>query len=38
VAELTTVCGLLDLAERRLLADPAKHLRSLAATPEALGL
>jgi acyl-CoA thioester hydrolase len=38
VAELTCVCGLLDLTERRLVADPDRHLRSLAAAPEALGL
>jgi acyl-CoA thioester hydrolase len=37
-AELTSTVGLLDLRERRLIADPAKHLRSLATAPEILGL
>jgi acyl-CoA thioester hydrolase len=37
-ADLTTVSGLLDLAERRLIPEPGKHLRSLATAPEVLGL
>jgi acyl-CoA thioester hydrolase len=37
-ADLTTVSGLLDLAERRLIPEPGKHLRSLATAPEILGL
>lgn len=36
-ARLTSKAGLLDLAERRLIADPAKRLRALAANPELLG-
>jgi acyl-CoA thioester hydrolase len=38
VAEVTAVCGLLDLAERRLVRRPDQHLRSLATFPETLGL
>lgn len=38
VAELTGVAGLLDLTRRRLVADPAGYLRSLATAPELLGL
>lgn len=38
VAELTGRGGVLDLARRQLVADPAGQLRSLAATPEVLGL
>ena len=38
VAELTGVCGLLDLATRRLVPDPAGRFRSLAAVPDVLGL
>lgn len=38
VAELIGVAGLLDLAERRLIADPADRMRSLATNPELLGL
>jgi acyl-CoA thioester hydrolase len=38
VAELRCVCGLLDLAERRLIPDPRSYLRSRAAAPEVLGL
>jgi acyl-CoA thioester hydrolase len=34
-AEIVAVAGLLDLAERRLVSDPATHLRSLATSPEA---
>jgi acyl-CoA thioester hydrolase len=37
-AELTTVTGLIDLTERRLIPEPGKHLRSLATAPEILGL
>jgi acyl-CoA thioester hydrolase len=37
-AEITSVCGLLDLEERRLITDPAGRLRSLAGDPAALGL
>ncbi|MGI5163703.1 acyl-CoA thioesterase [Spirillospora sp. CA-253888] len=36
-AEVSSVCGLLHLAERRLIADPAGHLRPLAADPAVLG-
>lgn len=38
VAGLTSVAGLLDLAERRLVADPAARMRALAGEPEMLGL
>lgn len=38
VAELTGVGGMLDLARRKLLADPAEQLRALASAPEVLGL
>lgn len=38
VAELTGVAGLLDLVERRLIANPAERFRSLATAPEILGL
>lgn len=38
VAEVDSVSGLLDLARRRLVADPAHHWRALAAQPELLGL
>jgi acyl-CoA thioester hydrolase len=38
VAELANVGGLLDLEERRLVADPAGQFRSLATAPELLGL
>ncbi|MEV4439483.1 thioesterase family protein [Streptomyces sp. NPDC049577] len=37
-AEVTSVGGLLDLAERRLVADPASWFRALASDPEPLGL
>lgn len=37
-AELTTVSGVIDQEKRRLVADPAGRLRSLAATPHILGL
>lgn len=35
-AELTAVCGLLDLAERRLVADPRERLTALADNPDPL--
>jgi acyl-CoA thioester hydrolase len=38
VAELSSVFGLLDLAARRLVPDPAQRLVSLATTPELLGV
>lgn len=38
IAELTSVCGLIDLQSRRLLADPGQHWRSIATTPQLLGL
>ena len=38
VAELVSVGGLLDLAERRLVADPSGRWRSAAREPELLGL
>lgn len=38
VAEVTSVTGMLDLATRRLVADPAARLRAMAARPELLGL
>jgi acyl-CoA thioester hydrolase len=38
MAGLVTVCGLIDLTERRLVPDPGKRLRSLASAPEVLGL
>jgi acyl-CoA thioester hydrolase len=34
VAELVSVCGVLDLAERRLVKDPRDRLRALASKPE----
>lgn len=37
-AELTGVAGLLHLDERKLLPFPGDHFRSLAHTPELLGL
>jgi acyl-CoA thioester hydrolase len=37
VAELVGVAGILDLAERRLVTDPAQRLRALATAPELLG-
>ncbi|WP_128379973.1 acyl-CoA thioesterase [Streptomyces cavernae] len=37
-AELSGVAGLLDLKERRLVADPREHFRSLATAPERFGL
>jgi acyl-CoA thioester hydrolase len=36
-AELTAVCGLLDVAERRLVADPRERLTALADSPGPLG-
>jgi acyl-CoA thioester hydrolase len=38
VATLSSVTGLLDLRERRLVADPAARIRKLATNPELLGL
>jgi acyl-CoA thioester hydrolase len=38
VAELSGVAGILDLTRRKLVEDPAGQLRSLATTPELLGL
>ncbi|MEU7898085.1 acyl-CoA thioesterase [Nonomuraea sp. NPDC049152] len=38
VAELTSIGGLLDLRERRLLPDPEARWRALATSPEVLGL
>jgi len=35
-AEITGTAGMLDLAERRLIADPAAYLRELADNPELL--
>jgi acyl-CoA thioester hydrolase len=37
-ASLTSVAGLLDLEQRRLLPDPGAHLRALADDPALLGL
>jgi acyl-CoA thioester hydrolase len=37
-ATLTSTAGLLDLRGRRLITDPAKHLRELATAPEIMGL
>ena len=37
-AALTSKAAFLDLAERKLISDPGKHLRALAAKPEMLGL
>ncbi|MFE2579938.1 acyl-CoA thioesterase [Streptomyces sp. NPDC059378] len=37
-AELTGVGGLMDLKERRLVADPREHFRTLAADPALFGL
>lgn len=37
-ATVRSVSGLLDLAERRLVADPARHWLALADKPELLGL
>lgn len=38
VAEITSVGGLMDLAQRRLIPDPAERWRDLADVPEILGL
>jgi acyl-CoA thioester hydrolase len=38
VAALTSVCGLLDLEQRRLVPRPAERFRSLARRPDRLGL
>ncbi|MFD0686534.1 acyl-CoA thioesterase [Actinomadura fibrosa] len=37
-AEISSVGGLMDLAERRLVPDPGERWRALAAAPELLGL
>ncbi|MEV7193731.1 thioesterase family protein [Streptomyces sp. NPDC093510] len=37
-ATVSSVGGLLDLKERRLVADPREYFRALATTPERLGL
>jgi acyl-CoA thioester hydrolase len=37
-AELTSTTGLIDLAERKLVANPAERLRALAANPSVLGI
>jgi acyl-CoA thioester hydrolase len=37
-AKVTSKTGLLDLRERHLITDPAKHLRELATAPEIMGL
>lgn len=37
-ATLTSKAGFLDLAERHLISDPAKHIRALATNPEILGI
>ncbi len=37
-AELTSTSGLIDLAERKLVANPAERLRALAADPSVLGI
>jgi acyl-CoA thioester hydrolase len=38
VAELSSVCGLMDLRKRRLVPDPAGYQRSVTKAPERLGL
>ncbi|MFF0593933.1 acyl-CoA thioesterase [Streptomyces antibioticus] len=37
-AEITAVGGLLDLKERRLMADPREHFKELASDPGLFGL
>jgi acyl-CoA thioester hydrolase len=37
-AEITAVGGLMDLKERRLVTDPRKHFKELAADPALFGL
>jgi acyl-CoA thioester hydrolase len=37
-ADLTSMTGLIDLAERKLVANPAERLRALAADPAVLGI
>ncbi|MGH8984894.1 MAG: acyl-CoA thioesterase [Acidimicrobiia bacterium] len=37
-AEVTSVCGLLDLQARKLVPEPRERWRSLATAPEVLGL
>ncbi len=38
VAELANIGGLINLEQRRLVADPAGQFRSLTTAPELLGL
>jgi acyl-CoA thioester hydrolase len=38
VAELSSVCGLMDLRERRLVPDPAGYQRAVTKAPDRLGL
>ncbi|RNL85823.1 acyl-CoA thioesterase [Halostreptopolyspora alba] len=38
VAEITSTGGLMDLRERRLVADPGEHWRALASDPAVLNL
>jgi acyl-CoA thioester hydrolase len=38
VAEVDALGGLLDLATRRLVTNPGKHIRSHASAPELIGL
>jgi acyl-CoA thioester hydrolase len=38
VAELGSVCGLMDLRARRLVPDPAGYQRTVTTTPDRLGL
>jgi len=37
-AEVSSVCGVMDLTERKLVHDPAERWRALASAPELLGL
>jgi len=37
-ADLTSMAGLIDLAERKLVVNPAERLRALAADPSVLGI
>jgi len=37
-AEITAVGGLMDLTERRLVADPRRYFKELAADPALFGL
>ena len=38
VAEIASIGGLMNIAERRLVADPGGYWRALASTPGLLGL